>query len=165
MQTQKWKGSPTSESTATEKPVSAKQDKEDLSTTQDLTQGTEDVDNGNIRRIEDLRTSLEALVQGISAKCAEMTSIVLEGTLHETQDWLQNSLPLTPRLPIEGKPSRCKQEVADSVVTAGCTNGMVGMTKPPQNDTDIDRTPMLGEEPAMRDCGVDEGDGMERDGM
>ena len=158
------RNSPTSESAATEKLASAKQDKEDLSTTQDLTQGTEDVDNGNVRCTEDPCTSLEALAQGISAKCAETTSVVLEGTPHETQDRLQNSLPLTPRPPIEGEPSRCKQEAADSVVTAGRTNGMVRMTKPPQNDADIDRTPMLGEEPATRDCGVDEGDGMERDG-
>ena len=79
------------------------------------------------------------------------------------QDQLQNSLPLTPRPPIEGEPSGCKQEVADSVVTAGCTNGMVGMTKPPQNDADVNRTALLGGKPAERACGVDEGDGMEHE--
>ena len=143
---------------ATERHASAERNNEDLTTTKALIRGTEDVDNGNVRR-----TSLEALVQGISTKCAETTSVVLEGTPHEMQDQLQNSLPLTPRPPIEGKPSGCKQEAADSVVTAGCTNGMVGMTKPPQNDADVDRTALLGGKPAERACGVDEGDRMERE--
>ena len=144
---------------------SHKRDNEDdlSNSTKALTRGTEDVDNGNVRRTEDPHTSLEALAQGISTKCAETTSVILEGTPHKMQGQLQNSLPLTPRLPIEGEPSGCKQEVADSVVMAGCTNEMVGMTKPPQNDADVNRTALLGGKLAERACGVDEGDGMERE--
>ena len=70
---------------------------------------------------------------------------------------------MTPRrLPIEGEPSECEQEVVDSVVTAGRMKGMAQSANPPETDADIDRTPTLGRELAMRDCGVDKGDGMER---
>ena len=157
------RNSPTSESAATEKLASAKQDKEHLSTTQDLTQGTEDIDNGNIRRTEDPHTSLEALVQGISAKCAEMTSVVLKSALHKMQNQPQNSLPLIPRPPIEGGPSKCKQEVVESIMMAEHMNGMVEMAEPTKI-MDIDRTALLGGEPAERACGVDEGDGTEHEG-
>ena len=128
-------------------------------------------------------------MQGTSAKHAEMTPVMLKSVLpHETQTELQNSLPLTPRPPIEGEPSGCKQEVADSVVMAGRTNGTVETAEPTiadidrtallggelveraarvdeggEMDADVDRTPMLGGEPAMRDCGVNEGDGTERE--
>ena len=131
---------------------------------------------------------VEASAQGTSAKCAETTSVILEGTPHETQDRLQNSLPLTPRLPIEGKPSGCKQEAVDSIVTTGRTNGMVRMAEPTEiadvnlekaapdgepaerahrinegNETvaDVDRMALLGREPAEMACRVDEGDGTE----
>ena len=104
------------------------------------------------------------------------------------QNQLQNSLPLTPRLPIEGEPSGCKQEAADSVVTAGRTNRMVRMAEPTEiadinlekaaldgepverahridkgdeTDADVDRTALLGGEPAEMACRVDKGDGTE----
>ncbi|KIM68541.1 hypothetical protein SCLCIDRAFT_20448 [Scleroderma citrinum Foug A] len=155
---------PTSMNAATEWHVHTKSDEEDLTTTtQDLTQGTQDIDNGNVRCTEDPCMSFKASVQGTSAKCSETTPVILESAPHEMQNQLQNSLPLTPRPPIEGEPSGCKQEAADSIVTAGHTNGMVRMTKPPQNDVDINRTPMLGEEPATRDCGVDEGNRTEHE--
>ena len=119
-----------------------------------------------------------------------MTPVVLEGMPHEMQTEPQSSLPLTPRLPIDGEPCKCKQEVADSVMTAECTNGMVQSANLPEivdidgkaalcgelaerasrvdegSETDVDvyRTPTLGREPAARDCGVDEGDGMEHEG-
>ena len=112
---EKQKGSPTSESAAAETLMSANRDEEDLSTTKDLTQGMKSVNNGNIRH-QDPRTSLEASAQGTSTKCSEMMTVILESTPHETQDQPQNSLPLTPRLPIEGKPSGCKQEVPESIV-------------------------------------------------
>ena len=97
---------------------------------------------------------------------------------------------MTPRrLPIEGEPCECKQEAANGIVMAGCTNRMVKMANPPEiadvdlekaalgrkpveracrvdkgneTDVDVDRTPTPGGEPATRDCGVDEGDGTER---
>ena len=72
-------------------------------------------------------------------------------------------LPLTPRLPIEGEPHGCKQEVADNVVTAGCTNGTVEKAEPQVADADVDRTALLGGEPAERASGVDEGDGTEHE--
>ena len=102
-------------------------------------------------------------MQGTSAECAEMTTVVLESTPHEAQDWLHSSLPLTLRLPIDGKPIRCKQEAADSAMTAECTNGMVQLAKPTGMIADVDRTPTLGGEPAARDCGVDEGDETEHE--
>ena len=69
--------SPTSTDTATEWHVHAKSDEEDLTTTtQDLTQGTEDIDNRNVRCTQDPRTSTEALVEGTSAECAETTPVI-----------------------------------------------------------------------------------------
>ena len=100
--------------------------------------------------------SLEASVQGTSAKCAKMTSVILESAPHEMQTELHSSLPLTPRLPIDGEPNECKQEAADSVVMAGHTNWMVKMAEP--RIMDVDRTTLLGRELAERVSGVDEGD-------
>ena len=158
---EKWKGSPTSESAATETLASANRDGEDLSTIKDLTQGMKSVDNGNVGHTQDPRTSLEASAQGTSAKRAEMTPVVLKSTLpHEMQTELHSSLLLTPRLPIEGEPNGCKQEAADSMVTAGCMKGMVETAKPTEI-VDINRTALLGGKLAERACGVDEGDGME----
>jgi len=112
---------------------------------------------------KDPHTSLEALAEGTSTKRAEGPMAPCAATLHETQNVPQNSLPLTPRLPIDGKPGECKQEVANSVVTAGCTKGMVGMANLPEMDADVDRTALLGGEPAERVCGVDKGDKMDRE--
>ena len=129
--------SPTSENTATERHADAKRDGEDLPCTQDLTRGTQDVNNGNVGHTQDPCTSLEALVQGTSAKRAEMTPVVLKSALpHETQTEPHSSLPLTPRPPIEGEPNGCKQEVADSVVTAGRTKRTVETAKPQFADVD-----------------------------
>ena len=100
--------------------------------------------------------SLEASVQGTSAKCAKMTSVILESAPHEMQTELHSSLPLTPRLPIDGEPNECKQEAVDSVVTAGHTNWMVKTAEP--RIMDVDRTTLLGRELAERVSGVDEGD-------
>ena len=91
-----------------------------------------------------------------------MTLVILEGMPHETQNLLQDSLPLTPRPPIEGEPNRCKQEAADSMVTAGRTKGMVKTAKPTDVDVDSEKAP-LGGDPAERACRVDEGDEMERE--
>ena len=124
---------PTSANAATEQHANAKRDEEDLSTTQDLTQGTEDVDNRNVG-CQDPRTSLEASAQGTSAKCIEMTPVNLESTPHELQDQPQDSLQVTPYA--------CEQEVADSVVTAGHTNGTAKMAKP--NVADINGKAALG---------------------
>ena len=110
--------------------------------------------------MEDPCTSSEDLAKGTSAKHAERTPVVLKSVLpHETRE-PQDSLLLTPRPPIDGKPCECKQEVVDSIMTVGCMNGMVKLAEPTEI-TDIDRTPMLAGELAMRDCGVDEGDGTE----
>ncbi|KIM52604.1 hypothetical protein SCLCIDRAFT_32511 [Scleroderma citrinum Foug A] len=144
---------PTSADTATERHAHAEWNTEDLSTTQD-------VDNGNVRRMEDPRTSFKASAQGTSTNCAEMTLVVLESMPHETQDQPHSSLLLTPRPPIEGEPGRCKQEVVDSVTTAGRTNGMAKMAKPTDVDVDSEKAP-LGRDPAERACRVDEGDQME----
>ena len=89
-----------------------------------------------------------------------------------------------------GKPCECEQEAANSVATAGCTNGMVEMAEPmeiadvdlekaalggepaeraarvdegSETDADVDRMALLGREPAERASGVDEGDGMEHE--
>ena len=78
--------SPTSADTATEQHTSTERNNADLSTTKALTRGTEDVDNGNVGRIQDPCTSLEASAQGTSAKCSEMMTVILESTPHETQD-------------------------------------------------------------------------------
>ena len=101
------------------------------------------------------------MVEGTSAKHAEMTPVMLKSALlHEMQNWLQNSLPLTLRLPIEGEPNECKQEVVDSMVMAGCTNGMVGLAEPTKI-VDIDEKAVLGGELVERAHVIDEGDGTE----
>ena len=158
------KKSPTSTNAATEWHASAEQNKEDLITTQALTRGTKSIDDGNIGRTQDPHMSTEALAEGTSAKHAETTPVMLKSVLpHEMQNRPQNSLPLTLRLPIDGEPCRCKQEAVDSIVTAGCTNGMVKMANLPETIADVDRTAPLGGKPAERARGVDEGDGMERE--
>jgi len=156
--------SPTSENAATERLANAKQDEELDLPTKALNRGTKDVNDGNVGHIEDPRTSLEASAKGTSAECAEETTpVVLESAPHETQNQPQNSLQATPRLPTEGKPSECKQEVAESVVTVGRTKGMVRTANLPEMDTDVDRTALLGGELAERVCGVDEGDETDRE--
>ena len=155
---EKQKESPTSESAAAETLVSANRDEEDLPCTQDLTRGTQDVNVGNVGRTQDPCTSLEASAKVTSAKCTETTAVVLESALHKMQNQLQDSLPLTSRLPIEGEPNACKQEAAESVMTAGCTNRMAEMAEPTEMIADIDRTAPLDGEPAETACGVDEGD-------
>jgi len=142
--------SPTSENAATGP------GQEDLPCTKDLIRGTKDVDNRNVGRTEDPCMSLEALVKGNSTESAG-TTVLLTGKLHETQNQPQNSLPLTPRLPIEGEPSECKQEAADSVVMAGCMNEAVQSANSPEMDADVNRTALLGRELAKRASGVDEG--------
>ena len=142
---------PTSTDAATEWHAHAEWNTEDLST-------TEDVDNGNVRRMEDPRTSFKALAQGTSTKCAETTTVILKSMLHEMQDQLQNSLQTTPRLPTEGELSKCRQEAVDSIVTATCTNSTA---KPTKMVADVNRTAPLDGEPAETACGVDEGDEME----
>ena len=112
--------------------------------------------------MEDPRTSLEALAKGTSAKCSEMTPVVLKSTPHQMQNRPQNSLPLTLRSPIEGEPNACKQEVVESIMMAGCTNRMAEMAKP--TIVDVDRTARPGIELALEACGVNEGDGMECEG-
>ena len=156
---------PMSVNAATEQHAHANSDVEDLSnsTTKDLTQGTEDIDDRNVGHIQDPCMSLEALAQGTSAKCAETTPVILESMLHEMQTEPHSSLPLTPRLPIEGEPRRCKQEVVESIVTAGHTNGMVKTANLPETIADIDRTAPLGGKPVERARGVDEGDGTEHE--
>ncbi|KIM55151.1 hypothetical protein SCLCIDRAFT_30576 [Scleroderma citrinum Foug A] len=132
---------PTSADAATERHVHAKLDEEDLTTTtKDLTRGTEDVDNGNVGCQDPRKQKLWR------------KALVLRALRRQLS------------LPIDGKPNEWKQEAADSVVTATCTNGMAKMAKPTGMIVDVDRTPMLGGEPAARDCGVDEGDGTEREG-
>ena len=130
---------PTSMNAATEQLANANSDEDDLSTTQDP------------------RTSTEAPAEGTSAKCAEMTSVVLKSMLHKMQIKLQSSLPLTLRPPIYGEPCECKQEVADDVVTAGCMNWTAETAKP--QITDVNGMTLLGGELAERVSGVDKGDG------
>jgi len=142
---------PMSENAAAERHAHA--EREDPPT-KDLTRGIEDVDDGNVGR-EDPRTSLEASAMGSSANSTETTLVVLESAPHETQSVPQNSLPLTP--------GECKQEAADGVVTAGRTNGTAQSANPPETDADVDRTALLGREPAERVCGVDEGDETDRE--
>ena len=154
---------PTSADAATEQHACAEWDEDDLSTTKALTRGTKSVDNGIVRR-QDSRTSLEASAQGTSTKCIETTAVVLKSTPHKMQNRSQYSLPLTPRLPIEGEPSGCKQEVADSVMMAECTNGTVKLAKPNESDVDVDGKATLGSEPATVACGVNEGTETEHDG-
>ena len=160
---EKQKESPTSESAAAETLASANRDKEDLSTTKDLTRGTKSINDANVRR-QDPRMSLEASVQGTSAKCTETTSVILKSVPHEMQTEPHSSLLLTPRLPIEGKPSACKQVVVDSVVTATCMNGTAKAAKPTEMVVDTDRTAPLGGELAIRVSGVSEGNETEHDG-
>jgi len=154
--------------------------REDLPT-KALNRGNEDVNDRNVGR-EDPRTSLEASVKGNSAKSAR-TTVQLESAPHETQNEPQNSLPLTPRLPIDGKPGECKQEAADGVVMAERTIGTVERAEPKVADidrtataacgvnegtkiiADVDRMALLGREPAERASGVGEGDETERDGQ
>jgi len=81
---------------------------------------------------------------------------------HETQNVPQDSLPLTPRPPIEGEPNACKQEATDGIVIAERTIGTVKTAEPCKTVADIDRTALLGGEPAERVCGVDESDRKER---
>ena len=107
---------PTSADAATERHAHAKSDKEDLTTTtKDLTRGTQDVNDGNVRRTQHPHTSFEDSAKGTSTKCIKMTPVILESTPHKMQDWPQDSLQATPYA--------CEQEAADSVVTAGHTNG------------------------------------------
>jgi len=122
-----------------------------------LNRGTKDVDNGNVGCTEDPRMSLEASSKGNSTESAG-TLVLLESVLHEMQNELQNSLPLTPRLPIDGEPNMCKQEVVDSVVTAERANGTVKMAEPTKTDADIDGKAALGRELAERVHRVDKGD-------
>ena len=150
------KKSPTSMNTATERHAHAKSDEEDLTTsTKALTQGTEDVDNRNVGRIQDPCTSSEDSAKGTSAKCKETTSVVLKSMLHEMQDQPQDSLQATPYA--------CEQEAVDSIVTAECTNSTAEMAKP--TIADVNRTARPGVELVSEACGVDEGDGMEHEGM
>ena len=152
--------SPTSTNAATEQHADAKLDEDNLSTTKALTRGTQDINDRNVGCIQDPHMSSEASAQGTSTNCTEMTPVMLESALlHETQIEPQSSLPLTPRLPIEGEPSECKQEQAESVVMAGCTNRTAQLANPTETDVDINRTALLGREPAERVCRVDEGDG------
>ena len=153
--------SPTSENAATERLANAKRDEELDLPTKALNRGTKDVNDRNVGR-EDPRTSPEASAKGASAESAG-TLVLFESAPHETQNEPQNSLPLTPRLPIDGKPGECKQEAANGVVTAECTKGTVGMAEPRETDADVDRTALLGGEPAERARGVGKGDETERD--
>ena len=137
--------------------VRTQSDEEDLTTTKALTRGTEDNDDGNVGCTQDPCRSTETSAKGTSANCAETTLVILESMLHEMQDQPQSSLPLTLRLPIDGEPCECKQEVVDSIVTAGCTNGTVELAEPTKI-ADVDRTPTLGREPVAEACRVDEGD-------
>ena len=150
---------PTSANTATERHVHAKSDEEDLTaTTKDLTQGTEDVNNGSVGCIQDPCTSYEASAKGTSAECAETTLVILKGVPHEMQNLLQDSLPLTPRPPIDGEPCECKQEVADSVVMAGCTNGMAQLAKPTEiADVNLEKAVLDGRDLVERVHIVNEG--------
>ena len=131
--------------------------------TKDLTRGTEDVDNRNVGRTQDPCTSSEASAEGNSAECANGTLVLLTGELHKTQNVPQNSLPLTPRLPIDGKPDECKQEAAESIVTAGRTNGMVRMTEPHETVADINGKAAPGRELVERVHVVNEGTETEHD--
>jgi len=130
--------------------------------TKDLNRGTEDVNDRNVGR-EDPRTSFEASAKGTSAECANGTLVLLTGEPHETQNVPRNSLPLTLRLPIDGKPGECKQEAANGVVTAERTKGTVGMAEPNETDADVDGKAALGRELAERVQGVGEGDETERE--
>ena len=129
--------------------------------------------------MEDPHASLETLVEGNSAESADGTLVLLTGTPHEMRNEPQDSLPLTLRLPTEGEPNGCKQEAAESVMTARRTNGTAQLANPPESDADIDRTAtaacgvnegaetdmdvdkgtLLGRELVVEACGTDEGNG------
>ena len=125
--------------------------------TKDLTRGTKDIDDGNVRCTEDPRTSAEASAKGTSTESTG-TTVLLESALHETQTEPQDSLPLTPRPPIDGEPHECKQEVVESVVTAERTKGTVQTAEPRETVMDVDRAALLGRKPAERVHRADEGD-------
>jgi len=150
---------PTSENAAAERHAHAEQEDPP---TKDLTRGTKDVNDRNVGR-KDPRTSPEASAKGTSAECANGTLVLLTGELHKTQNVPQNSLPLTPRLPIDGKPDECKQEAAESIVTAGRTNGMVRMTEPHETVADINGKAAPGRELVERVHVVNEGTETEHD--
>ena len=80
---------------ATEWHAHVKSDEEDLSTAKDLTRGTEDIDDGNVGHIQDPCMSLEASVQGTSAKCAKTTPVILESMLHESMLHEMQTKPLS----------------------------------------------------------------------
>ncbi|KIM50318.1 hypothetical protein SCLCIDRAFT_34417 [Scleroderma citrinum Foug A] len=143
---------PTSANAATKWHANAKLDKEDLLTTQD-------VNNGNVGRTEDPRTSAEALVKGIGAEHSEMTPFILTSVSHEMQNQPHSSLPLTLRLPVDGEPCECKQEVVESIMMAECTNGMVNTAEPTETIEDINlKKAALGRDLVERACRVNEGD-------
>ena len=79
------------------------------------------------------------------------------------QNQSQYSLPLTPRPPIEGEPSGCKQEVVDSVMMAERTNRTVKLAKPNESNADVNGTVTLGGGPVAEACRVNEGDRTERE--
>ena len=133
---------------------------EDLPT-KALNRGTKDVNNRNVGHEDPCP---EASAKGTSAESAG-TLVLFESAPHEMQNELQDSLPLTPRLPTECKPDECKQEAAESIVTAGHTDRMVGMTEPHEMDADVDGMAALGGELVERVQGVSEGNKMEHDGQ
>jgi len=92
------------------------------------------------------------------AECTNGTLVLLTGEPHEMQNVLQDSLPLTLRLPIEGEPNACKQEVTDGVIMAECMKGMVKTAEPTETITDVDEGTTLGRGPVLEACGIDEGD-------
>jgi len=168
--------------TSTSEKAATGADRENLPT-KDLSRGTKDVDNRIVGR-EDPRTSAEASAMGTSAESANGTTALLTGAPHETQNEPQDSLPLTPRPPIEGEPNACKQAAADSIVTAERTNGTAQSANPRETVADVDRTATaacgvnegtethadvdegttLGRGPVLEACGIDEGD-RERNGQ
>ena len=148
--------SPMSMNTATEQHADAKSDEDDLSTTKDLTQGTEDVYDRNVR-CQDLCMSLKASVQGTSAKRAETTPVMLKRALpHKLQKRPQDSLQVTPYA--------CKQEAVDSIVTAGCMDRMVQLANLPETIADVDKGTLLGRELVVEAYGVHKGNRMEHEG-
>ena len=154
--------SPMSMNAATERHVNAKSDEEDLSTTKALTQGTQDINGRNAGRTEDPRMSLEASAKGTSAERTDGTIVLCAATPHETQDQLQDSLQMTPRLPTKGKPSECEQEAEESIKMARHTNRTAQSANPPETSANVDRTALPGGDLAERVHIVDEGDGTER---
>ena len=86
---------------------------------------------------------------GSSANSTETTPVILESAPHKTQSVPQNSLPLTP--------GECKQEAADGIMTAERMNETAQLANSPETDADVNRTALLGGEPAKRASRVDEG--------